>query len=582
MLLLSFWIAFRAYSSAGPRGKAEVDPARTPTDNGSMPVLTGGEAVAAALCEIGVDHVFGIVSVHNLPIYDAILRAGEIRTIDVRHEQAGVHAADGYARASGRLGVAIASTGPGTTNAATGLLEAAIASSRVLLVTGQIETRYYGKGKGVLHEAERQRDMLASLTRRVESPRQSGEIAGAIVRLAREIQSGRPQPGAIEIPVDLQYATADAPVPEAAPPQRAEPDADAVERAAALIAESRRRVIWAGGGVVRGGASAELRRLAEALDAPVLTTVNGRGSLPEDHPLCLGALTADPRLTAILAEAEVIVAVGTRFQGGATRNFQLELPGKLIHIDADAGILGLNYKPGVAITADAGLALDALGAQLGNDPGDGEFLARARSARDEARAAMRALIGPDYAAIVDTIRETLPRGAPIVRDSTVPAYLWGDRLLPVYEPGTSLSPTTAAIGPGLPLAVGASLATGHKTVLIQGDGGFMLHIGEMATAAQYELPVVICVFNDAGYGVLRSIQSARFEGRQVGVDLATPDFAAVARGMGLLAESVKGVDEFRAAFARAVDAAGPVLLDVDMAALQPMRAYAGGARRRAS
>jgi acetolactate synthase-1/2/3 large subunit len=182
---------------------------------------------------------------------------------------------------------------------------------------------------------------------------------------------------------------------------------------------------------------------------------------------------------------------------------------------------------------------------------------------------------------MDSMREALPRDAPIVRDSTVPAYLWGDRLLPVYEPGTSLSSVTSAIGPGLPLAVGAAVATGRKTLVIQGDGGFMLHLGEMATAAQYGLPIVICVFNDRGYGVLRSIEAARFEGRQFGVDLATPDFAAVARGMGLMAETVKGVDEFRSAFARAVDAPGPVLLDIDMSSLQPMGGL-GTPRRRAS
>ena len=556
-----------------------MDPPGARADNARMAGMTGGEAVHAALRELGVEHVFGIVSVHNLPIYDAILRGDAITAVDVRHEQAAVHAADGYSRATGRLGVAIASTGPGTTNTMTGLYEAAAASSRVLLVTGQVETRYYGKGRGVLHEAEQQRAMLSTLTRRTESPTRSDAIAASVLRLAADIVAGRPQPGAIELPIDLQYATSEAPLPRAEPPAPIEPEPDALARAVELLAGSRRRLIWAGGGVIRAGASAALRRLAEALEAPVLTTVNGRGALPEDHPLCLGALTADPRLSPLLAEAETVLAVGTRLAAGATRNFSLALGGDLVHVDADPAVLGRSYRARVELVADARRGLEALADALGEAPGDAGFGERARGARDEARLAMRAVIGPDYEAIMDTMREMLPRESPIVRDSTVPAYLWADRLLPVYEPGTSLSPTTAAIGPGLPLSIGAALGTGRKTLLIQGDGGFMLHIGELATAVQYELPIVICVFNDRGYGVLRSVQAARFEGRQTGVDLATPDFAVVARGMGLVSEAVKGTDEFRAAFARAVETPGPVLLDIDMSALAPMRGLGTRPRR---
>ncbi|HEY6600018.1 MAG TPA: thiamine pyrophosphate-dependent enzyme, partial [Pseudomonadales bacterium] len=163
-----------------------------------------------------------------------------------------------------------------------------------------------------------------------------------------------------------------------------------------------------------------------------------------------------------------------------------------------------------------------------------------------------------------------PRQGNIVRDATVPAYIWGNRLLPILTPRTSLSTTSAAIGPGLPLAIGAAVATGQKTVVIQGDGGFMLHIGELATAAQYQLPIVVCVFNDRGYGVLRMIQKMRFDGRTNGVDIKTPDFVAVARGMGVHAEAVGSATAFETAFARAMSTSGPVLLDIDMNALAPM------------
>ena len=536
--------------------------------------MTGGEAVHQALRALGVEHVFGIVSIHNLPIYDAIARGGGIRCIDVRHEQAGVHMADGYARATGRLGVAIASTGPGTTNAVTGLYEAAYASSPVLLITGQTETLYYGKGKGYIHEAESQLAMLRTVTRRAESVRSADQIAETIVRVAADVQTGRPQPGAVEIPIDLQSQPARVgvpPVPEFWP--RAEPDPAAIEAAAERLARAERRVILAGGGVIGADAARELTALAEALGAPVLTSGNGRGAIPEDHPLCMGPLLQNPELREVLREAEVLLAVGTRFQGGSGGRAWLPLPCPLLHLDADPRMIGLNHPAAVAIVADARLGLAALLKRLDGAPGDAGFATRMADARDEARQQIRTQMGPDHEVVMNVMRETLPRDSVIVRDSTVPAYVWGNRLLPILEPRTSITPTSTAIGPGFPLGLGAALGSGKKTLVLHGDGGFMLHTGELATAAQYDLPVVVCIFNDGGYGVLRRLQAMQFEGRTTGVDLATPDFAALARAMGVTGESVKGTDEFRAAFARAVDASGPVLLDIDMAALAPMQPF---------
>lgn len=544
-----------------------------------MRQMTGGEAVYESLRALGVEHVFGIVSVHNIPIYDAILRGGGITPVAVRHEQAAIHAADGYARATGKLGVAITSTGPGAANAVPGLFEAGFASSRVLMITGQIESAYYGKGKGFLHEAEHQVEMLRAVTRRVESVRRTEDIGEAIVRVARDICVGRPQPGAVEIPIDLQYAMADVDIPHVEAWPRVRPQSSAIAAAAAALREAERPVIWAGGGVITANATEELRQLAETLQAPVFTSINGRGALPEDHPLSMGPLTAHPQMEPVLTEADVVFAVGTRFQGAATRNWALRFPGKLIHLDADPGVIGRNYPAAVPVVGDARLGLAGILRELDGARTDPAFVERARQARDAVRRAIRQEIGPDYEAIMDTMRELLPRDAVIVRDATVPAYLWGNRLIPIYEPRTSINPASAAIGPGLPLAIGAAIGSGRKTAVIQGDGGLMLSIGELATAVQYRVPVILCVFNDRGYGILRAIQARMFEGRQIGVDLTTPDFVAVARGMGMAAEAVKGVDQFRTAFARAVAAEGPVLLDIDMSALRPMGGIAAMPRR---
>ena len=539
---------------------------------------TGADLAYRALRALDVEHVFGIVSVHNIPIYDAILRHGGITPIDMRHEQAAVHAADGYARSGGKLGVAITSTGPGACNAVPGLFEAGFASSPVLMITGQIDTPYLGKGKGFLHEAERQLEMLRTVTRRAERVRSASEIAEVLVRVAADAQSARPQPGAVEIPIDLQYQTVDD-VAVAVPAHRAlPPSAGSVADAARLIGETSRRVIWAGGGVISGNAAALLQRLAEALDAPVFTSGNGRGSIPEDHALAMGPLTAQPELRETLSGAELVIAVGARFQGGATGNWTLKLP-KLIHIDADPSVVNRNYPADVAVIGDAEASLSALLSAQNAQPGDPEFLRKAQQRRDEARVAIRTQMGPDHQRIMDAIRRNLPRHGNIVRDATVPAYIWGNRLLPVLTPRTSLSTTSAAIGPGLPLAIGAAVATGEKTVVIQGDGGFMLHIGELATAAQYQLPIIVCVFNDRGYGVLRAIQGMRFDGRTTGVDIKTPDFVQVAQGMGVHAEAVRSAAEFEAAFERAVANSGPVLLDIDMNALAPMGDLFGRPRR---
>jgi acetolactate synthase-1/2/3 large subunit len=230
------------------------------------------------------------------------------------------------------------------------------------------------------------------------------------------------------------------------------------------------------------------------------------------------------------------------------------------------------------VVGDARDAIESLHASLAGSRGDDAFVEDAAKAAHAAREAVRGTLGADFESIMDTMRTRLPRDSVIVRDSTVPAYMWADRLLPVYEPGTAISPTSAAIGPGLPLAIGAAAGTMEPTLVIHGDGGFMLHVGELATAAQFDIPVKICVFNDGGYGILRGIQRQRYEGRELGVDLTTPDFAALARAMHVPAENVGSASEFDTALAHALDAPGPYLLDIDMDALQPMTGL--GARRR--
>lgn len=534
--------------------------------------MTGADLIAKGLAAYGVEHVFAIVSIHNMPILDAINRLAKTRIIDVRHEQAGTHAADGYARATGSMGVMIASTGPGTTNTVTGLYEARYASSPVLVITGQAETAFYGKGLSYVHEAEAQVAMLATVTRRVESPRHVDQLGEAFARVIADMHTGRRAPGALEIPIDLQYAQASDVEFPPLPAVEFRPTEAAVSSAAARIESASRRVIVAGGGVIAAGADKQLTALAEKLDAPVITTVDGRGSIPEDHRLCIGNYYGSAGIYQAIAEADLTLAFGTKFavgvDGGGAR---FTPPGELIQVDIDPNMVGRTHHAALGIVADAGATLDALLAAFddGLSGNDAQFNQGVLEARDGVQQAMRGRLGPDFAELMDIMRRRLPKDGLWCRDSTIAAYNFGNQLFPIYEPRTSINPSSGAIGPGLPFALGAVIGSGRPGILINGDGGFMFHATELATAAQYQVPLVVCVFNDGGYGVLRWLQETRF-GRINETDLGTMDFAMMARSMGVPGERVQSVAGFDAAIERGLAGNGPYLVDVDMERFEPM------------
>jgi acetolactate synthase-1/2/3 large subunit len=533
---------------------------------------TGGDIVLEALTELDVDTVFAVASIHNLPILDAIRRRGGVRVVNMRHEQSVMHAADGYSRATGRLGVGLTSTGPGAANAMGGLFEAGFASSRVLMITGQVETRFYGQGKGFLHEAESQLPMLRSVTRETWSVRRVEDIGESVLAAGRAAQTGRPQPTAVEIPVNLQYQTSTIELPPSLPvvPTAALPER--IAQAALLIAQAKRPLIWAGGGVVSSGAWDELRHLAERLDIPVVTSTQGRGALPEDHPLCLGSLMTSPPVRSVVEEADLVLAVGTHFQMYDTGFWEIALTPNLVHVDVDPTVIGRNYPAAVAVVADAVLALRGLDEAVASSSAEPDWSERAKQAAREARSARLTSLGDDHRAIVDLIRTYLPDDGAVVRDATIPAYNWGNSLLPIVTPRTSMHPASAAIGPGLPLAIGATIGRGARSVVIHGDGGIMLTIGELSSLAQANAPLTVLVFNDGGYGILRGIQAATFgeATERNDVDLSTPDFVELARAMHIPAERVESIAEFEKVFASSVESEGPNLIEIDLHSLAPM------------
>ncbi len=535
-----------------------------------MTTMTGGEAAVAALRALGIDTVFGIVSVHNIPILDAVSQTPGIELVGCRHEQGAVHAADGFARATGRLGVCVTSTGPGAANAMGGLYEASFASSPVLMLTGQVESDQYGRGRSALHQADEQLDMLRTVTKRSEHVAEHADIASAVLAAAAEALSARPGPTAVQIPIDLQYGRAEVGELAAIPPRQQTPPADKVHEAAALLGNAARPLVIAGGGVVLADASQQLTSMVERLGAPVLTTVEGRGSIPEDHRLCLGPNTDLAAMDPVIAGADVVLAVGTRFQQNNNIHKWLTIPGRLVHLDADAAMIGRIHPAEVGLVGDARLGLEALLAAVAAPSCDETWAEDCIRIRDDAVATSRAALGPDLAAIMDAMDEILPEGAIVAKDATVSAYQWGNRLLPVRRARTAMRPVSMAIGPGVPLAVGAAVGSRQTTVVIQGDGGLMLSLGELATAVQQDLPLVVCVFNDRGYGILRFIQDLVVEGRHTGVDLATPRFAPLAEAMGMRSAEVSDPDGFARVFSEAIAAGGPWLLDIDLTAMAPL------------
>ena len=527
---------------------------------------TGGDILVEAMREAGVEVAFGVISIHNLPLVEAVAR--DLHFVTVRHEAAAINAADGYARATGGIGVAITSTGTGAGNAAGAMLEALTAQSRVLHVTGNIESKYLGEDRGVYHEVPRQFQLLDSVSEhalRVESER---EAAGVLAEALSLLDTPPHGPVSIDWPIDLQYTAdpADQAEVTAEQPAPRPPSDEAVAVAARVMREAKRPLIWVGGGARRVGPA--MAELAEAWGAGVLSGANGRGSVPEDNPLLIGNFAVHEALSPLLEEADCLLTVGSHLRANETKSFELPLPANHVQIDLDADAIGRNFSVAVGLHADARLAVPALVEALGQVATEPDWAGRVREAADSARAAHRADIGA-YSQICDSMRARLPREAVIVRDVCIPGSSWGNRLLAVYEPTTNVYAAGGGIGQGLAQAIGAAVARPGTPVLAMiGDGGLAVHLGELATLAGEQVPVIVTLFNDGGYGVLRNMQSAK-DAPHRAVDLTTPDFAALSSAFGLPHVRVESAREYDDALATALDSGDPAIIEIDVAALSP-------------
>ncbi|MER6462054.1 5-guanidino-2-oxopentanoate decarboxylase [Streptomyces sp. NPDC001288] len=519
--------------------------------------VTGGEALVAALAAHDVDTVFGIPGTHNLPVYAALARHG-IRHVSPRHEQGAAFAADGWARVSGRPGVCLTTTGPAVLNAATAAAQSYSDSVPVLLVSPGMPLDHPGRGNGLLHEVKDQRaalDAVLAYSHRVTSV---AEIPLAVAQAYASMRSGRPRPVHLEIPLDLLDASAPAPPVSPVPLAPAPLPPETARHAARHLAAAERPVVIAGGGCA--DAHREVRELAERLGAPVVTTAAGKGTVADRHPLAVGAGLHHRAVHDLVADADVVLAVGTELSPAELWNGPLEFTGTLLRIDADPQTVITNARPDLPLVADAASALQAILAVLEPGPPSGDGASRAAAARAERDAQARAQ-GAAHLELTGALAAALGDNGILAADSAMAAYYGALSNLPAHRPRSFLYPAgLGTLGYALPAAIGAKLARPEAPVIaLHGDGGVMFTVQELAAAAQLRLPLPVVVSDNGGYGEIRNEMADRHEPVHA-VDLPGTDFVGLARALGAHGVRARTAAQLAEALTAALTADRPTLV----------------------
>ncbi len=540
----------------------------------SAPAATerrGADVLVGALEALGASAVFGVPGTHALAIWEG-LRASPIATLAMRTELSSGFAADGYARASGRPAPLLLSTGPGALNSLAALMESASAHVPLVAISSQIPRDLIGRNRGFLHDLP---DQLASFApvvkqaRRAESAAGLAELVADAWRVALTPPTG---PVYLEVPVDVLDGAAGpaaAATLDADPPAAPVPAPEAIAKAAELLAAAERPVLWAGGGVERSGAWAELRALAERVRAPVATTYMGKGAFPASDPLCVGSHCDDAAFAELLENADVVLCVGTELGAETTRQYELRFSGRLIQIDAAPERVGATY-PALAVVGDAAAALAALVPLVPEREPDGEAERRAEQLRERIAEGLDAQGRELERGILADIAAAAGPDAVIAWDMTIMGY-WAAAYQPVERPRTFMYPLgSGTLGYAWPAALGARAALpGTPALAVMGDGGVLYALQELASARQHELAAKLLIVDDRGYGILREYQRGAF-GATHSVDLVQPDFDVVCRGFGVPVRTVEP-PELRDSLEWALELEGPavVVLRASVAAHQP-------------
>lgn len=523
-------------------------------------MTTCGEFLVKQLEAWEVDRVFGIPGVHTVELYRG-LPGSNIRHVSPRHEQGAGFMADGYARVSGKPGVCFIITGPGMTNIATAMGQAYADSIPMLVISSVNERGRLGQGNGYLHELPDQRTLVAGVSAFSHTVMAVEELPQVLARAFAVFDSQRPRPVHIALPLDVLTAAADhLPVLPRQRQPRPQPNPQLVREAARRLAAAKRPLLLLGGGCLE--AVSEARALAEALGAPTALTINAKGLLPGGHPLLLGSNQSLPPVRQLALDADVVLAIGTElgetdydvvFDG----NFRIG--GELLRVDIDPLQLARNHPPSLAIHGDARLAMQALLRELPARRLDAEGIQRAETAR--AQLAEGFTGWEHYRQLFSCIIETLP-GVRFVGDSTQTVYS-GNHLVELDGPRRWFNASTGygTLGYGLPAAIGARLADPTQPVVcLIGDGGLQFTLPELASAVEARVGIVILLWNNQGYGEIKRYMERR-DITPLGVDIYTPDFIAIARGFGCLAEKARDHGHLRELLANA-PSDRPLLIEV--------------------
>jgi acetolactate synthase-1/2/3 large subunit len=534
-----------------------------------------GDLLARALADIGVTTAFGVISIHNMPLLDAIARQGRIRFIPARGEAGAMNMADAYARVTRHLGVCITSTGTAAGNAAGAQVEALTAGSAVLHITTQIDRPFMDRDRAPIHDVPRQPDMLKAISKayvRAWEPHGAVDALLAAAQMALSAPSG---PVSLELPIDVQRLKAKRrATPARIAPQTVVPDPALLDDLAARIAAAQRPMLWLGGGA-RGAAEAATALVSRGIAAA--TSTNGRAVVPEGHAWSLGAFNMSPEAQAIYDAADLMLVVGSRLRGNETRNNAMRLPRLLLQADADATQAGRNYPVDLFVPGDARLVLEGLlarlPARLTTDPA---FLDSVGAAREKSEATLLRTLGP-YEILAKTLSARVQAGRhPWVRDVTISNSTFGNRFVRLAAPHLGVHALGGGIGQGIAMGIGAALASAGKAVVLVGDGAAQLSLGELATAMETQADLVFLLMNDRGYGVIRNIQDAQYGGRHDYANILTPDFALVCQSIGLPHRRLTRAEDFPALLDAALATKGPRMIEVDMKAIGPFaESFAG-------
>lgn len=533
-------------------------------------LLSGAQALIESLRREKVEVIFGLPGGAILPTYD-VLYDSDIRHILVRHEQCAAHAADGYARVSGKPGVCMATSGPGATNLVTGIANAYMDSSPVIAFTGQVPRAMIGR------DGFQEADIIGITTpitkfnyqvRRVE------EIPRAVRTAFHIATTGRPGPALIDVPRDVQAETADVDLDVKVELRgykpRVEPHPLQIKRVVDLLVQAERPMILAGGGVITANACEELRKVAEFLLAPVATSLMGKGCFPENHPLSLGMIGMHGTVEGnkLILEADVLLAVGTRFADRTTGRIDEFCPeAKIVHIDVDTAEIGKNAKVDVPLVADAKKALSAIYEELMQRMEKREksaWLEKVQKFREEVRSQMRVEEGLNPPSILKTLRKELPLDA-IVTTGVGQNQMWAALHFEVVNPRTFItSGGLGTMGFGFPAALGAKVAKPHLPVVdIDGDGSFLMTEQDLATSVMENIPVTVVILNNSMLGMVAQWQRLFYKRRYMAVELkGCPDFVKLAEAYGAIGVRVDSLPSFSKAVKEALRSDVTTVIDV--------------------